>query len=472
MIFSSYRFLFVFFPIVFAVFCIFRALRKETLVKIWLVLASIAFYAIGEVRFAAIFVASVLLNYLLCFIIDGIGTKKWVKTLCLVLSIAENIGLLIYFKYTNFIIENINRVFGTNIGALSLLLPIGISFFSFQILACTVSVYNGEVKCPAPLDYMLFITFFPQLIVGPVVLHDEMLPQIEGKKLLEYDKNDIMRGVLLFAIGAAKKTVLASPMINYASSFYSGTVAEATSPEAWLAVISFTFAYYFDFSGYIDMARGLGLLFGIRLPVNFNSPYKAVDFADFWRRWNMTISRFFDRTVFNNIFGFGDRLPKLILAVMATFLVSGIWHGAAWHFIIWGLVCGLLVLISNILTLYRVKIPKFLSVPVTFFVMMLVRVLFDAGSMTDAVTVYRTLFSLRGIESALLLAKDNVYLLILLTLGAVICFAAKNSNEICGRNADGTAPRMSVLHIIAAAALLVLSVINMSSVSAFLYFSF
>lgn len=472
MIFSSYRFLFGFFPVVFAVFCILRKLGKTTLLKIWLILASVAFYAIGEPRFAVIFVISILFNYLLCVFIGKNSTPKWVKTLCLLLSIFENLGLLIYFKYTNFIIENINRVFGTGIGALSLLLPIGISFFTFQILALTVSLWKNETKCPSPLNYMLFITFFPQLIVGPVVLHNEMLPQIEGENLLTYDKGNIMRGILLFSIGAAKKTVLASPMINYASAFYSGNVASASSPEAWLAVVSFTFAYYFDFSGYIDMARGLGMLFNIRLPMNFNSPYKAENFADFWRRWNMTISRFFDETIFNNIFGFGDRLPKLVLAVIATFLVSGIWHGAAWHFIIWGLVCGILVLISNILTLYRVKIPKWIGVTVTFTVMMLVRVLFDAECMTDALTVYRTLFSARGIESALSIAYDNIYLIILLVIGALICFTAKNSNEICGTENQNNAPKMTVRHIIAAAALLVISVINMSSVSAFLYFSF
>lgn len=472
MIFSSYRFIFGFFPIVFAVFCILRALKKTVYLKIWLIAASFAFYAIGEPKFAPVFFASVLFNYLICRVLSREKTKKWLRLACLILSVAENIGLLVCFKYTNFIIENINRVFGSGIGALSLLLPIGISFFTFQILACTVAVWRGELKCPPMLDYLLFITFFPQLIVGPVVLHDEMLPQLEGDRLLEYSKNDIMRGITLFSVGAAKKTVLAGPMIDYASAFYAGDVFSSSSPAAWLGVISFTFAYYFDFSGYIDMARGLGLLFGIRLPVNFNSPYKAENFADFWRRWNITVSRFFDRAIFNSLFGFGDRLPRLALATIATFLVSGIWHGAAWHFVIWGLVCGVLVLISHILTLKRVKIPRIAGIAVTFVCMMLVRVLFDAECMTDALAVYRALFSFRGADTFFSVVRENLYLVLLLFLGAFICFFTKNSNDICPSEGTESAPPLSARHIVASAALLVLSLVCMSSVSSFLYFSF
>ncbi|MBQ8208396.1 MAG: MBOAT family protein [Clostridia bacterium] len=471
MIFSSYRFIFGFFPIVFAVFCILRALKKPMLVKIWLILASLAFYAFGQPDFFAIFLGSVLFNYLMICLIKREGQKKWVRILCVTLSVIENIGLLVYFKYTNFIIENINRVFGSSIGALSLILPIGISFFTFQILASVVSAYVGELKKTNLCDYMLFITFFPQLIVGPVVMHDELLPQLDGDSLLRWNKDDIMRGILLFSIGAAKKVILANPMIDYATAFYSGGIASSSSAEVWIGVLAFTFAYYFDFSGYIDMARGLGLLFGIKLPVNFDSPYKARDFADFWRRWNMTISRFFNDTVFNNLFGFGDRIPKLIFATLVTFLVSGIWHGAAWHYIIWGLVCGALVALSNVLTLYRVKIPTAVGCTVTFIVMMLVRVLFDAECMTDAITVYGKLFSLDGGISGFASAlKENLSVIGTIIISAGICFCFGNANSLCPERGEGE--RLTVLHIIWAAFLLVLSLVNMSSVSTFLYFNF
>lgn len=471
MIFSSYRFIFIFFPIVFAVFCALRALKKPMLTKLWLTLASLAFYALGQRDFFVIFLASVLLNYLLVRIILRENSKKWLKIICLVLSAVENIGLLVYFKYTNFIIENLNRLFGSHIGALSLILPIGISFFTFQIFASVIAAYKGEMKCPRLVDYMLFITFFPQLIVGPVVMHEELIPQIEGEGILKYDKDDIMRGVLLFSIGAAKKVLLANPMINFATAFYSGEIASFSSAEAWLAVIAFTFAYYFDFSGYVDMARGLGLLFGIKLPANFDSPYKAENFADFWHRWNITVSRFFDNTVFRNIFGFGDRIPKLIFATLVTFLVSGIWHGAAWHYIIWGLVCGALVALSNIITLYRVRIPKAVGCTVTFIVMMLVRVLFDAECMTDAIIVYGKLFSSDGgISTAVRVLTENISLIGTILISAGVCFCFGNSNSLCPEKGEGE--KLTALHIVWAALLLVLSLVNMSSVSTFLYFNF
>lgn len=472
MVFSSYRFIFAFFPVVFAVFAVLRALKKPILVKIWLALASLAFYALGQPEFFAVFLGSVLFNYLLAFVISKNGEKKALGTALMLVSVAENIGLLVYFKYTNFIIQNINRVFGSGISPLKLILPIGISFFTFQILAFTVSVWKKETKCPSLLDYMLFITFFPQLIVGPVVLHDELVPQIEGDRLLSFDKGDIMRGILLFSIGAAKKVILANPMINYATAFYTGDIAAFSQSETWLGVISFTFAYYFDFSGYIDMARGLGMLFGVRLPINFDSPYKATDFADFWRRWNMTVSRFFDRTIFNNVFHFGDGIFKMMLAVMATFLVSGIWHGAAWHFVIWGAVNGILVIIANLISLYGVKIPRAVGACVTFVTMMLVRVLFDAERMTDALLVYRKLFTGFDISSLALTLKSNVPLVSVICLSALICFFTKNSNDICGGADKSDRPEMKLRHIILAAALLVLSLVNMSSVSTFLYFSF
>lgn len=470
MIFSSYRFIFLFFPVVFALFAILRALKKPTLLKGWLALSSLAFYALGQPDFFFVFLASVLFNYGLIKIILRDGQRRGIKVLCLVLSGVENVGLLVFFKYTNFIIDNINLLFSSRIGALSLILPIGISFFTFQIFASVISAYRGEMGLPKLIDYVLFITFFPQLIVGPVVMHEELLPQIEGDRLLTFDKDDIMRGVYLFSVGAAKKVILANPMIDYATAFYSGDVASSGTAEAWLGVIAFTFAYYFDFSGYVDMARGLGALFGIKLPINFDSPYKARDFADFWRRWNITISRFFNNTVFDNLFGFGDRIPKLIFATLVTFLVSGIWHGAAWHFVIWGLVCGLLVTLSNILTLYRVKIPTALGCSVTFFVMMLVRVLFDAECMTDAMTVYGKLFSSFSLTELINTLSGNISLVIIIAASALICFCFKNANRFCPERGEGE--KLTAVHMVFAAALLVLSLVNMSSVSTFLYFNF
>lgn len=467
MIFSSYRFLFCFFPVVYAGFMLLKAAKRPTLVKLWLFLASLAFYALGQPDFFAGFLATLIVNYALVWGIAR-SRRKGLRRLLAAGAVLWNLGLLVYFKYTNFLLENLNRLPGVAVPLVSVILPIGISFFTFQILAYTLAVARGEARCVSPLDYGLFITFFPQLIVGPVVWQEEFLPQIEGDRLLQTDPVGLQRGIMLFAIGAAKKVVIANPLIAHAQAFYTSDVGNSLPIAAWCGVIAFTFAYYFDFSGYIDMARGLGYLFGIRLPINFDSPYKAEGFADFWRRWNITISRFFDRTVFDRLFGFGDRLPRLIFATLVTFLVSGLWHGAAWHFIAWGLVNGALVALSHTLTLYRVKLPRWLRRSATFLVMMLVRVLFDAEGMTDAFFVYRSLFSFGSLlTGAAAFARDNLSLLGIIGVAAVICFCFPNANELCEKRQT-----FGARHALAAAALLVLALVNMSSVSTFLYFNF
>ena len=469
MIFSSYPFLFLYLPIVLLGYHLLRHIRRSVALKVFLVAASLVFYGLGQPDYLFMFVLSMVLNYVMVWGIAKSG-RKAVRVLLLLAAVVWNIGLLVYFKYTNFLLEIADLVFGTHLGAISVILPIGISFYTFQILSYTIDLFRGETELAAPLDYALFISFFPQLIVGPVVRHNELIPQLAGDKLLRFDPVNVYRGMFLFSVGCAKKILLANPLINFATAFYGGNVAAASTVEAWAGVLAFTFAYYFDFSGYIDMARGLGYLFGIRLPINFDSPYKARDFADFWRRWNMTISRFFNETVFANLFHFGDRIPKLIFATLATFAVSGLWHGADWHFIAWGLVNGVLVCIANIGTLKRVKLPKVLGVMVTFFLSVLVRVLFDANGMTQAMLVYRRLFSLSGWRSILpslsAFLSANWGIVLLLAVCAVICFALPNSNRI------GEKEQFRARDVVVSAVLLMLSVFNMSQVSTFLYFNF
>lgn len=291
MVFSSYRFLLLFFPITVGVYHLLRRTGRTVWVKLWLAAASLVFYGLGQPDFLLGFVCSIGLNYLILLGLHR-TEKRGARIALLTASVIWNIGLLVYFKYTNFLLQNINWVLRTDFDPIHVILPIGISFFTFQILAFTVSCYRGDCDYPTLLDYVVYVTFFPQLIVGPVVKHEELMPQVEGEALLRFDPVWIYRGVMLFSIGCAKKILLANPMIDYATAFYGGDVTAFTSLEAWLAVFCYVFAYYFDFSGYIDMARGLGCFFGVALPINFDSPYQARDFGDFWRRWNITISRF------------------------------------------------------------------------------------------------------------------------------------------------------------------------------------
>jgi len=466
MIFSSYKFIFVFFPVVYIVYNLLRKAEKPILMKCWLVLASLFFYGYGDFRFFPILVFTAIFNFIISVLLQR-TEKKIPKVVLLVLGLVENLGLLFYFKYHNFFFENVNALIGSEFTLRSIILPLGISFYTFQLISYIVDSYKGEAKGYNFIDYMVFVTFFPQLIVGPVVSHEDIMPQLKKKNLLNIESKNIMLGILLFAIGCFKKTVIADPLITHAAAFYN---AEEVSGiiNAWSAVIAYTFAYYFDFSGYIDMALGLGRMFNIELPQNFNSPYKARNFADFWRRWNMTVSGFLNDKIFRNIFHFGNGVIKLVIATLITFIVSGLWHGAGWHYVWWGVANGVLVCFANIMTLHRKSLPFPLAWTLTFFFSMLVRVLFDALSTTQAIEVYKLMFtpvSDFGMQlTEYVSANSNIIVLIILS--AIITFGFKNTNEI----AEEFEPKAK--YAVFAAALMAVSLFCMGQVSNFLYFQF
>lgn len=473
MIFSSYTFIFIFLPVVFTGYYLAQRFIGDNQAKAWLVLASLYFYAHGNIYFLPLLAGTVVFNYLVIKILGKYGYRPLIKNTLMALAIIENLGLLFYFKYMNFFLENVNRLLSTDYVLLKIILPIGISFYTFQILSYAVDTYRGEGGDSSFLEFSLFVTFFPQLIVGPIIRHDDMIVQIRSEKIRRIDMSNMITGITRFSIGCAKKILIADPLITHAQSFYNIT-GSGNFFEAWGAVLAYAFAYYFDFSGYIDMALGIGLFFNIRLPENFNSPYKARNFADFWRRWNMTVSNFFNDYIFKSIFKFGNGIAKLILATIITFLVSGLWHGASWHFIFWGLANGILVCMANIMTLKRKKLPFFIAWALTFFFMLLTRVLFDANSMTQAINVYRTMLDIRpaiqGFRSfiAMGLAYVNANLLEICTIivSAFICFFTPNSTQILGNRE----PKW--YHAVFSGILLTVSLFFMGSVSNFLYFQF
>lgn len=468
MIFSSYKFIFAFFPVVYLVYNILRKMQKPALMKGWLVLASLFFYGFGDYRFFPILLFTAIFNFVISALLQlKHNNYKTFRIILLIIALAENLGLLFYFKYRNFFFENINLAFGTDFTMKNIILPLGISFYTFQLISYVLDSYKREAQGYKFIDYMVFVTFFPQLIVGPVVSHDQIIPQLTQENLSKIDSKNIMLGILLFAIGCFKKTVIADPLITHAANFYNASEVSGTI-NAWSAVISYTFAYYFDFSGYIDMALGLGRLFNIELPQNFNSPYKARNFADFWRRWNMTVSGFLNDKIFRNIFHFGNGVVKLIVATIITFIVSGLWHGAGWHYIWWGIANGVLVCFANVMTLHRKKLPFPLAWALTFFFSMLVRVLFDALSTTQALEIYKLMFTpvpdiwLQLSEYA----SANGGIIVLIILSAIITFGFKNTNEI----AESFEPKARYACL--AAALMAISLFSMGQVSNFLYFQF
>lgn len=476
MIFSSYKFIFLFFPIVFGIYSILRKMNKLTLMKVWLAGASLFFYGFGDWRFFPILLFTALYNFGISYYLQKDNVKKPIKVLLMIFGLTENLGLLFYFKYRNFFFENINLLFGTEIPMLKIILPLGISFYTFQIISYLADSYSGDAKGYSFIDYMVFVTFFPQLIVGPVVSHDDIIPKLTADNLMKIDSKNIMLGILLFAIGCFKKTVIADPLITHAQNFYNSVPTEWMADggkgivETWSAVLAYTFAYYFDFSGYIDMALGLGRFFNIDLPQNFNSPYKARNFADFWRRWNITVSNFLENNIFKNIFHFGNGKIKLIFATLVTFIVSGLWHGAGWHYIFWGIANGIFVCFANMMTLYRKRLPFPIAWALTFFFSMLVRVLFDALSSVQALTVYKIMFTPVAWNDLYLqfanYMTSNKGIFALLIFGAVIIFGFKNTGEL----SENFTPKAR--YAVYAGVLMAVSLFCMGGVSNFLYFQF
>lgn len=475
MIFSSYSFL-IFLIIVFAGFTTLNKLKLFFVSKLWLVLASFYFYAQGSMDFLPFFIATVFLNYILGSLIiqqQGEYANRNKKVL-LIIGLVENIMLLGYFKYVDFFITNINFIAKLSIPLRNILLPIGISFFTFQLIAYLVDCYRGKTEEYTVINYLLFITFFPQLIVGPIVHHKEIVPQFASGKQFKINTRNIMLGILVFSIGCAKKTVLADPLTAYAQDFFNNVFVGGLW-KTWTSVIAYTFSYYFDLSGYADMAIGLALFFNINLPQNFNSPYKARNFKDYWRRWHMTLSRFLSDYVFRNVYKKGDGSAKFYSAVMITFLVSGFWHGAGWRFVLWGLVNGVFVCAAHFMTRKKWKLPFIIAWTLTFAGVIATRILFVSFSVGDSIYVYKTLLNFSEFSGMPLIdiIKDgisfiafNLYTIMTLLIAMGIAFFGKNTLKIT----EGFSP--NIKYALIAGILLMISLFQMTTVTRFLYFQF
>jgi len=378
------------------------------------------------------------------------------------LGVLLNITLLAYYKYTDFAIFNLNLILDSTLPYQNILLPIGISFFTFQLIAFLVDSYRGETKDYGLVNYLMFMTFFPQLIVGPIVHHKDVVPQYENLKQALPRYKNIARGGFLFAIGCTKKLLIADPLSNWAQSAFD--VADTLNTlESWAASLSYTLSYYFDLSGYADMAIGLGIMFGIKLPMNFNSPYKARNFADYWRRWHMTLSKFLGDYIFRNVYDKTKGDFNFYLALFVTFFISGFWHGAGWTFVVWGIINGVFVIASHMMIKAKKRLPFFLAWTMTFIGVIATRVLFVANDFSDSYYVLVKMFSFSDFENTTHLAIiQPLYLL----FGMVLVLAFPNSSQLLERY------KPTVKYAGITALLLTLSLFNMSYVRGFLYFQF
>ena len=331
------------------------------------------------------------------------GIKHHSNKIVLTIGIIANLVLLGYFKYADFFISNINIVLGSDIPLLHLALPLAISFYTFQQIAYLVDSYRGETKEYDFLNYSVFVTFFPQLIAGPIVHHSEMMPQFKTVRNQVKNYRNIAVGLFIFSIGLFKKVVIADSFAVWANNGFD--VAETLSFfEAWVTSLSYTFQLYFDFSGYTDMAIGIALLFNIKLPINFNSPYKATSIQDFWRRWHITLSRFLKEYIYIPLGGNRKGEIRTYTNLFSTFLLGGIWHGAGWTFVVWGAMHGLALVIHRAWQQLGFKMHALLGWFITFNFINVAWVFFRANTFEDALKVLGGMVNIHQIE-----ISNNLY---------------------------------------------------------------
>ncbi len=460
MLFNSYEFLLLFLPITFFVYFYLNSKKQIVVSKIFLVLASLFFYSWWNPIYLPLILASMLFN----FFVGQRLSKKSTKNM-LIFGIVGNVALLGYFKYTDFFIENFNWAFNKDVELLHLALPIAISYFTFQQIAFLVDSYRGETKEYNFLNYALFITFFPQLLMGPIIHHKDMIPQFQTKwkSLIKWE--NVALGLFIFAIGLAKKTLIGDPLTDYAQ--YAFNNAQKLSMiEAWYASTSYVLSYYFDLSGYADMAIGIGKMFNIDIPKNFNSPYKARNFADYWKRWHITLSKFLGDYIYKSLGGNKTVIWIMYLNIMITFFVSGFWHGAGWNFVVWGLLNGIFVVMAHMMKKANLQMNYYLAWSLMFFGLILTRILFVANDFNDAWYVTLTLFDISNLRFTNLFYTDIYLQSFYIILALFLALGCKNSIEI----SQNFKPNFK--YIFYTMILLTASLFTFSDAKEFLYFQF
>jgi D-alanyl-lipoteichoic acid acyltransferase DltB (MBOAT superfamily) len=478
MLFNSYEFIFLFLPITFAVYFWLNKKRLTQASKAWMVFASLFFYSWWNVIYLPLILGSILFNFTVGSTITKMGdssslTKGFSRKGLLTFGIVTNLLLLGYFKYMDFFITNVNMLLGTQWNLMHIVLPLGISFFTFTQIAYLVDAYRNEVKEMDYLNYTLFVTFFPHLLAGPILHHKEMMPQFDSLKGKVINYKNIAAGLFLFSIGLFKKVVIADTFAQWANAGFD-TAQSLNLIEAWATSLSYTFQLYFDFSGYTDMALGVALLFNIRLPINFNSPYKALDIQDFWRRWHITLSRFLRDYIYIPLGGNRNGELRTYSNLFTVFLVGGLWHGASWMFVIWGALHGTAIVIHRAWKSLGFSMNKYLAWFITFNFINITWVFFRAKDWGSAEKIITAMI---GYHAAPILAITKIkqlfpnigmssYIIPYIVAGFLLTLLLKNSTF----HSAQFSPTKKLLSL--TILIFVYSILNLSAITEFLYFNF
>ncbi len=466
MVFSSTIFLCVYLPLVLLGYYICPKKGRN----LFLLIVSLVFYAWGEPKYVFLMIFSILVNYIFGRLMDKHRENKKRLKLMLVLSVVIDIGLLSVFKYTDFIITNINAIFGSSFDLLNIALPIGISFYTFQAMSYTIDVYRDDVRVQKNLiDFGMYITMFPQLIAGPIVRYADVQDQLAERSVTTADFSE---GVMRFVVGLGKKVLLANQMGAVWSDIYA-LGGDVSALMAWTGAIAYTFQIYFDFSGYSDMAIGLGRMFGFKFPENFRYPYQSVSITDFWRRWHITLSTWFKEYLYIPLGGNRRGLARQALNLLIVWSLTGFWHGAGWNFVMWGLYYFVILFIEKLFLLKALdKLPKFFRHVYALVLIIIGWVIFASDDVSVLLPYLGSMFGANGAIGGM-----DVYTLLTKAVLLIICCIASTElpkklflSAAGAMNEKAAFTLKSVLMI----ALLALSMILLigDSYNPFLYFRF
>ena len=460
MLFNSYEFLLLFLPVVVAGYFV---ANRWQLGNVFLVGASLFFYAYWRPEFIWLLVASIAANFLVGHGIMQRRARGQPTKGMLVAGIAFDLLLLAYFKYANFFAANAADLFGIPEPHLDVILPIGISFFTFTQIAYLVDAHHGKAKEPNLVNYSLFVTYFPHLLAGPILHHREMMPQFADTANKRANFENMARGLTLLAIGLGKKVLIAdtlSPSVGEAFA----TGHSLTFGDAWLATLSYTMQIYFDFSGYTDMALGMALMMNIRLPQNFDSPYRQRNLREFWRHWHMTLMRFLRDYVYIPMGGSKRGEAFTAFALVATFALGGLWHGANWTFIWWGVANGVGLVVVRWWSKAGIALPFIIAWAINFLAIMFGWVFFRAPDMSTAGSIFESLFGMKGFEGVSTVVEP--YTMSILAIACIIAAMPRNSNRIAEELRFGWPMQVAVSLLLAA------GILSVGNPTEFLYFNF
>lgn len=487
LLFNSYVFILLFLPLCIIGYFGLNYFQHFTLAQAFLLGMSLWFYGYFNPSYLVIILVSIIANYLVTLLMAK-TSNSFLRKCQVIIAVLLNLGILFYFKYFDFFLENLNRIAHTDFTLQNILLPLGISFFTFQQISYVVDAYRGEVPQYKFLQYASFVAYFPQLIAGPIVTHDELIPQFMDLSKKKFNWDNFSRGIYIFVLGLAKKVLIADIFGN-AANWGFANIAGLDTTNAILSSLAYTIQIYFDFSGYCDMAVGIGKMMNIDLPVNFDSPYKALTISEFWQRWHKTLTRFFTKYIYIPLGGNRKGTARTYINMMIVFLASGLWHGANWTFVLWGFLHGLFSVITRHWKIWFQKLHPALCWMITFLFLNVTWILFRADSIADAIAFIKQLLVMdcgpvnSELLSAFLLPEfefllgplpafafleqhPTVWLTLFYSFALFLILYPRNAYEQMGSF------KPKIINAVGIFILFIWCVLSFSSVSTFLYFNF